>query len=56
MSDWKGSKVWVTVTTKRDYVTEFKTFLDTDTLNDVFDEYDPNIHVITIEPNEELDD
>jgi len=56
MSDWKGSKVYITVTTKDDFVSGFKVFLDTNTLNDVLDEYDPNKYIISIEPSEELND
>lgn len=53
MIDWKSSLVKITVYKMDEWVVpvlEAKKFLDTDTITDIFDIYDPLIHSITIEP------
>jgi hypothetical protein len=44
MSHWKGKRVQIVVVdleSKEEVIVDFEKFLDTDTMADVFDEFDP---------------
>lgn len=54
MGHWKGTKVLVQIwETKGKLVYEEARYLDTDTMDDLFDEYDPSIHDYQISPLED---
>lgn len=55
--NWKGTPVRISIWALwSDLVTEIDTYLDTDTLSDVFEKYDPVVYTIEVTPRNVDDD